>query len=165
MNTLIRNLKSGKVKVLVYSKSQVDQMNFTRSVISDLYRNIENFNTKIVWILKAIPSSGYTMEDLLKEYADEYIQDKTLFITQAGTLGTISASDFASNGIQIIDQEAQSLEKAGFINIWWNRCMGKSYGNNDIFIYPNNGANTFIEENTGEGKVISRVFRPNESTN
>ena len=159
MDALIRNLESGRVKVFVYSKKQVDKMKFTRSLISDIYRNIENFDTKIIWIYKVTPNKNHTIADVLKEYAEKYIQSKSLFFTQAGTLNMITASDMTTDGIKIIDQEAQYLESAGFINIWWNRCMGKSYGNNDIFIYPNEGANKFINDNLGTDKIISRVFR------
>ena len=159
MDALIRNLESGRVKVFVYSKKQVDKMKFTRSLISDIYRNIENFDTKIIWIYKVTPNNNHTIADVLKEYVEKYIQSKSLFFAQAGTFNMIIASNMTTDGIKIIDQEAQYLESAGFINIWWNRCMGKSYGNNDIFIYPNEGANEFIDNNLGADKIISRVFR------
>ena len=160
MNHITRDVKSGRVKIIIYTKSDLNKSRMLRPVLKDLINNVPNFSTKIAWILKVIPQSGHTMNEVIKDYLNEFAGDKTLFLTQAGTLSPVTAYEYEDKNLSdnIIMLEFNDLIDCGFNGIVWNRCMGKSYGNTSICIYMNDGGKSFIEKYTSPDSIIARTI-------
>ena len=146
MKALSRTLDTGKVKILIYKRNDISDMTFIKGLIKDIYTNAEDFNEKIVWIQDIKPSGDYTIDDVIKEYIEKYIQNKTLFFIQAGILTGITGDPIIDDAKSIIKMEKQIFLKNGFLNIIWKRCMGNAFGNSDICLYQNDGGKSFIEK-------------------
>ena len=160
MNAITRDVDSGRVMLIVYTRTDLAKSVMIRTVLKDLIRNVPDFSTKIAWILKVIPNNGHTTKDVLNDYIKNNVGSKTLFFTQAGTLSAIPASDYKDDkaSAKVITDEFNTLIDCGFNGIVWNRCMGKSYGNSTICLYMNDGGKSFVEKYTGTDSIISRTI-------
>ena len=160
MNAITRDVKSGRVKLIVYTKTDLNKSVMIRSVLKDLIRNVPDFTTKVAWILKVIPDKDHTIKDVLNDYVKENVGLKTLFFAQAGTLSTIPASDYTDKktSCKVITDEFNTLIDCGFNGIIWNRCMSKSYGNINICLYMNDGGKSFVEKYMSKDSIISRTI-------
>ena len=145
MKALSRELSTGKIKVLIYKKDDIKSMTYIKGLIKDIYNNAEDFNGKITWIQDIKPFENYNIEDVLKEYIENYIQNKTLFFIQAGILSGITGYPTVEDAKSIIKTEKQIFLKNGFLNIIWKRCMRNTFGNSDICLYQNEGGKSFVE--------------------
>ena len=154
MEAIKRELNEGTLKLLIYTKDSVEKMQMAKGLIVDLYQNIENFDKKIVYILRATPSPGHTLKDLLDKYFEMYNNNNVLYFTDILTLLEIVAvRNSTTKTFKEIESQAEVLKDCGFTNIIWNRVMGHVFSNPTIYLYTKNDAGkTFVKK--GENDTV-----------
>lgn len=142
----------GEVSIATYTKDDP----YKRAVVSDIYANLHDYDGDINWILNLRTKEGFTAKDVLNDLHNNhhYESDNVLLFAQAGTICPIPPADTIEQGKSYIHSQANVLNITGFANIFFNRIMGKSYGNYTIFLFNNNYAKEWIKNNTGENKII-----------
>lgn len=156
MNVDTKVLKSGSVKVIIYSSSDIKNGRIVRAVVGDIYKNINNAK-KIVWVSKIKPNNGHTMTDVLKEFNEEYATRlNCVVLAQAGTLGMVTSND-PEDGLRIIKDEMNALVDSNFVGVVWNRCMNNTHTNQYITINLNSSGIELIESN-----IVDRTYVPGD---
>ena len=161
MKPIVFENEYGKLRAVKYLPSDFKTTKL-RGLITDIFNNLPEFSTDIVFIIKASAKEGYTITDILSSFMKKsgYVR-KSLVFTQAGILSNVpeSVEIKISDGVKMIDVERKYIKDAGFKNIIFNRRMSLTFGNPEIFIYKNSISDEFINSNMGtdEKYIIRRV--------
>lgn len=159
MEAIKRELNEGTLKLLIYTKDGVEKMQMAKGLVVDLYQNVENFDKKIVYILRATPSTGHTLKELLDKYFEMYKNDNNLYFTDVLTLLEIVAvRNSTEKTFKEIETHSKILKDCGFTNIIWKRVMGHVFGNPAIFLYTKNDAGKNFVKKGANDTVIDRCL-------
>lgn len=149
-------LDSGSVDLKIYTREDEDSPSLINSIVSDIYKNLPDFNEPITIVWNVTCNDERTIADVLDEYTDKW-GEEAFIICKAGTLvheyqGSII--DFYRKIEQII---GYCLD-AYFYRVFFNKNMVKSCGANDICIYSNDKTEDWIAKNMGEDKIIKGFY-------
>lgn len=158
MEPVIETLINGRVKYIIYKKEDYDNgtvmMNPMRTIFS---KGIINNKATILRIMKVIPNKGVSLKDVLSEFVKKCDSKRSIVISDAGTSydddeykGTVK------DAMAQINKEANALMSVGFVNIGWT--VYADIINIHAFIYKNKTGNKFIQDNTGDDKLIKRIM-------
>ena len=149
-------LDSGSVDIKIYTREDADSQSLINSIVSDIYKNLPDFNESITVVWNVTCNDDQTIGDVLDEYTAKW-GEEAFIICKVGTLVHEHSFNVADLNYKI-EQMIDYYLNACFYRVFFNKNMVKSCGANDICIYGNNNTEEWIAQNMGEGKIIKSIY-------